>query len=71
MWRPTYRYDYFHHWHYHGFVCYNTTAVIVAAVVTINVLFTKGYRGYCGYIYVPEVFYCTDISCLITTYSHS
>jgi hypothetical protein len=37
----------------------NTTAVsvvTVAAVVTINVLFTKGYRGYCGYVYVPEVF---------------
>jgi hypothetical protein len=29
----------------------NTTAVsavIVAAIVTINVLFTKGYCGYCG-----------------------
>jgi len=52
----------------------NTTTVsvvIVAAILTINVLFTKGYRGYCGYVYVPEVFYCADIYHLITTYSHS
>jgi hypothetical protein len=47
------------------------SAVIVAAIVTINVLFSKGYHGYCGYMYVPEVFYCANISCLITTYIHS
>jgi len=32
------------------------SVVIVAAVVTINVPFAKGYHGYCGYVYVPEVF---------------
>jgi hypothetical protein len=56
-----------------AFVTNATTvsAVIVAAVVTINVLFTKGYHGYCGYVYIPEVFYCANISYLITIYSHS
>lgn len=52
----------------------NTTTVsvaIVAAIITTNVLFTKGYHGYFRYVYVPEVFYCADIFHLITTYSHS
>jgi hypothetical protein len=51
----------------------NTTAVsvgIVAAIVTINVPFTKGYRGYCGYLYVPEVFTVLTFP-IITTCCHS
>lgn len=52
-------------------VSFVTDTAAVSAVVTITVLFTKGYRGYCGYMYVPEVFYCADISYLITSYSHS